>query len=44
MVLRVSPAAAADVTVAGFTNGCFGVGCTPAKTNAPYAVSLLGFT
>jgi len=37
-------ARADEVTVSGFTNGCFGAACVPATTNAPASVSLLGLT
>lgn len=37
-------AKADEVSFAGFTNGCFGAGCTPPTTNAPQTISLLGLT
>ena len=42
--LSQSAARADEVTVSGFTNGCFGAACVPATTNAPASVSLLGLT
>jgi hypothetical protein len=44
MALSQSLAKADEVTIAGFTNGCFGAACVPATTNAPASVSLLGLT
>jgi PEP-CTERM motif len=37
-------ARADEVSFAGFTNGCFGAGCTPGTTSGAGAVSLLGLT
>lgn len=43
--LIAAPIASADeVTFAGFTNGCFGAGCTPGTTSGAPSVSLLGLT
>jgi hypothetical protein len=39
-----STARADEVTFAGFTNGCFGAGCTPGTTSGAPPVSLLGLT
>ena len=40
-----TPSAQADeVTITGFTNGCFGAGCTPSTSNANQTVTLLGLT
>jgi len=44
MTFGVAAALADEVSVAGFTNGCFGAACTPATTNAPASVTLLGLT
>jgi len=44
MTLSQGMAKADEVTIAGFTNGCFGAGCTPATTNAPASVTLIGLT
>jgi len=44
LALMVSAAGAAEVSIAGFTNGCYGAACTPATTNAPASVTLLGLT
>jgi hypothetical protein len=37
-------AKADEVSFAGFTNGCFGAGCTPGTTSGAPPVSLLGLT
>jgi hypothetical protein len=37
-------ARADEVSFAGFTNGCFGAGCTPGTTSGAGPVSLLGLT
>ena len=37
-------ALADEVTVSGFTNGCFGAACSPPTTNSPQSISLLGLT
>ena len=39
-----STAKADEVTFAGFTNGCFGAGCTPGTVSGSGPVSLLGLT
>ena len=45
ILISVTGTAKADeVTFAGFTNGCFGAGCTPGTTSGSPAVSLLGLT
>lgn len=36
-----APARADEVTIAGFTNGCFGAGCVPPNTSATQTVTLL---
>lgn len=42
--LGVAAAFADEVTFAGFTNGCYGAGCTPGTTSGAPAVTLLGLT
>lgn len=44
MALSHTMAKADEVSIAGFTNGCFGAACVPATTNAPASVTLLGLT
>ena len=44
MAFAHSAAKADEVSFAGFTNGCFGAGCTPGTTSGAPSVSLLGLT
>jgi hypothetical protein len=44
LALGSAPALASEVNFVGFTDGCFGSGCTPSTTSASQSVALLGLT
>jgi len=44
LVLTQGIARADEVTLAGFTNGCFGAGCIPPSTSAQQTATILGLT
>jgi hypothetical protein len=44
LALGQSMAQAAEITFAAYTNGCFGVGCTPLNTSAPGEVEIRDLT
>jgi len=44
MALGSATANAAEVTLAGYTNGCFGAACVPPNTSTQQTATLLGLT